>query len=570
MKRLLISGSIAGLLALAACGGGASSSPPAAAKAVAGSSGTLAFTIAIPAATAASATTRRPAYVSPATNSVAFQVGSGTPQVVAVTPGSAACPLVSGFYTCTADVSAAAGSGQHLTVTTYASTNGTGTALSTNTLVVNVIANQSNPVTVTLNGIAASFALSAMPAMVTTGTASSIVVTYSALDASGNTIIGPGSIINAAGNVVAPALASSNTSAFSIGALSGNSWTVNYNGAATASPVTFTVSNTGVTSANAMAVVTSGAQNLFVANVTGTTNNVEVYTPPYTGAPTVVTSGLTSDEAPFYVAVGSSGDLFVPSAAGVQIYAPPYTGAPTTIAIAGGTNQVTLDASGNLFSANANNTITEYAPPYTGAAAATISTGVSSPETMAVDNAGDLFVTNVGNDSVTAYVPPYTAAPTVMAGAGCPPTPCFQIVGGQIGVVPSTHNTVFTSDGYGSYLYDAPWTAGPAATIQYPASASYDGAWGLAFDSSNDLFISYTASNSVAEYAPPYTAGPAVTITNGVSQPRGITVDRSNNLFVTNINGTVTEYAPPYTAAPVTTITADTGGAYPYDVKLSP
>lgn len=63
----------------------------------------------------------------------------------------------------------------------------------------------------------------------------------------------------------------------------------------------------------------------------------------------------------------------------VTEYTPPYTSAPTTISsVAANAPQALLvDGSGNLFVANVGSSpadVTEYAPPYTGAPTTTITT----------------------------------------------------------------------------------------------------------------------------------------------------------------------------------------------------
>jgi hypothetical protein len=551
MKQLLITALTC--VALAACGGGNSSSTPPVAKAASAGVGRVTFSILVPAGTTPAAAARRPAYISPATRSVSFQIGTGTPQVIALTPGSAACPASGGGgYTCTATANVTAGAAQ-LTVATYASTDGSGPALSANTMAITIVADQSNPVNLTLNGIAASFLAMATPGSVTEGTPSSVSVTWTALDASGNTIIGPGSIVNASGAVVSPSLTVSDTADFSVGAPTANAWAVAYDGAVTTSPVSFTVSNAGVGSATATALVTAIGQRLFVAN-SGVNDSVSVYDPPYTGAATVITNGMGTGQAPFYIAANAAFDVFVPNGSlnNVTMYAPPYTGAPTATIAVSDPRDVVVDAGGNLF-VSSGSEIQEFAPPYTGAAIATL------------DASDDLFVQNDGNDTVSVYAPPYTAAPAVISAPGCVPQ-CFEQVGGGLAVIPGTSEIVFTNDAYSTTAYSSPYLGGPSITIP---NAPSTGAWGIAIDPSGDMFIAYTASSSVAEFKPPY-AGASVTVTMGVDQPRGVSLDRSGNLFVSNINSTVTEYAPPYTGAPVTINTVSTGGTYPYSTALSP
>jgi streptogramin lyase len=262
--------------------------------------------------------------------------------------------------------------------------------------------------------------------------------------------------------------------------------------------------------------------------------------------------------------------VFVPNTSlnDVAIYAPPYTGAPIATIAVNDPRDVAIDGSGNLF-VSSGTEVQEFAPPYTGAATATITNAINSPVTIALDGSGDLFVQNDGNDTVSVYAPPYTGSPSVISAPGCVPQ-CFEQVGGGMAAIPGTRDVVFTNDAYATAAYGSPYAGGsPAFTI--PTSGSYYGAWGIAIDPAGDVFIAYTASSTVAEYQPPYTAA-AVTLTsaNGVDEPRGLSLDRSGDLFVSNFNGTVTEYAPPYTGTPVTIDTVSTGGTYPYSTALSP
>ena len=86
----------------------------------------------------------------------------------------------------------------------------------------------------------------------------------------------------------------------------------------------------------------------------------------------------------------------------------------------------------------------------------------------------------------------------------------------------------------------------------------------MAFDASNNLFVAFSGSSTVVEYAPPYTGGALQTISSGLVDPVNVAVDQATgNLFVANIEtNQVTIYAPPYTAAPFATLSvAGTNGA---------
>jgi len=201
----------------------------------------VSFTIVVP--TASGAHTRRvPNYVSASTKSASIAVGSATPTTVNCTT------------TCSGSVSAPVGS-DTFSVNLYDATNGSGSLLSTGTLTQTIVANQANSVNVTFNGVVNSLAV-AIANVVSPGTAGSVGVTVNALDADGNTIVGPGVYVNASGTPVTIALSNSDASGNST--LSQTSITqptsgieLNYTAAFDANP-TISASATGFTTATAM------------------------------------------------------------------------------------------------------------------------------------------------------------------------------------------------------------------------------------------------------------------------------------------------------------------------------
>jgi len=239
-----------------------------------------ALSISVPVAKSGSVGSKAPAYISSATRSISFQVPSmGSPQVVALNLGDASCPQIGDNFVCTAYFNAPVGLGQTLTIKTFASTDGSGAALSQNVATLDVKLGQVNPITVTLNGVVATLGLYLSPNYVNVGTASSVVATFEGFDASGSLIVGPGSLVNSAGVAVTPSLATGDlTGATSVGAYDGasSSWTVSYNGASISSP-NLTVSASGYTS-------TSVPLTVYSAGSTPTPSPTPSPTP--TGGPT--------------------------------------------------------------------------------------------------------------------------------------------------------------------------------------------------------------------------------------------------------------------------------------------
>jgi hypothetical protein len=187
----------------------------------------------------------------------------------------------------------------------------------------------------------------------------------------------------------------------------------------------------------------------------------------------------------------------------VQEYVSPYTGSAVAAysgAASGDPYGVAVNASGNVFIAEAGaNQVIELSS-ITGSVIATIS--VSGPYALALDASDNLYIGN--NGGIAMYAPPYTA-----------PTPTKIILAG-------TH------------------------------------VLGVAFDSKADLFAGgNTASgSSVTVLAPPYgSANVIATITNGINGPLGMAVDCSGNVYVPNYSGdTITAYAPPYSSGPFATV----------------
>jgi hypothetical protein len=102
----------------------------------------------------------------------------------------------------------------------------------------------------------------------------------------------------------------------------------------------------------------------------------------------------------------------------ILVFAPPYTGTPiiTPLVANGGYRSLAVDAT-HLYAATivsgTNGRIDAYNLPITSSSspAFSITAGASSPEGLAVDPAGNLYVGNF-NSSISVYAPPITASST--------------------------------------------------------------------------------------------------------------------------------------------------------------
>jgi DNA-binding beta-propeller fold protein YncE len=149
---------------------------------------------------------------------------------------------------------------------------------------------------------------------------------------------------------------------------------------------------------------------------------------------------------------------------------------------------ITYDsATGNFYVANSGtsapgNTISLISPG--GTVSTYVSTGINSPYGLALDGSGALYAANNGNSSLTEVV------------AGVPSTlATFNPGSGTRGVAVSAAGDIYTSGDFGIQK-----TTSGGATSSFVASGSMGFPYGLAFDSSGNLFTASYTDNAIFAY----------------------------------------------------------------------
>jgi hypothetical protein len=222
----------------------------------------------------------------------------------------------------------------------------------------------------------------------------------------------------------------------------------------------------GVASNNGQLAFTNTSQ-LWAATVS---NRVNAFTPPFTNATTpsafVTDPGMVSDIG---TAIDGAQNLYISNAgtgnaaacagtsqpgggcgSNLYVYAPPYSGAPIItpnvinfpyVSASTAYRKIALSST-QLFAAsvaNAPGRVDVYNLPITAAStpAFALTTGVNTPEGLAVDSAGNLYVGNLSDATVSVFNPPITASsvPSLIFKVS---TGAFAIFGIAVGPVPSS------------------------------------------------------------------------------------------------------------------------------------
>jgi sugar lactone lactonase YvrE len=303
---------------------------------------------------------------------------------------------------------------------------------------------------------------------------------------------------------------------------------------------------------------------LFAADCCGVFNSgdVNVYDPGLTGLSRQVVRGAFN---PIAIAVDRTGTLYVLNqsygyAGGISITEFDRGSTKRSRRIAGlywGV-AMTLDRRNNLYVANCNtcvddsrrggpdkarDSVTVYQAKTTGLLR-TITQGIHTPQSLALDAAGNLYVANAGSNqfrpTVTVYGPGSTSLlRTVSQGIAQPDHLAIDDIG-----------DVFVANGYFEVIEYASQLSKRLRTINDQIASPES----LATDASGNLFVansdSYPAEGWVSVYAPG-SSNVAYKIVTGVDDPVALTLDGDKNLYVANdqwgqpgTSGRLSVYAP--------------------------
>jgi RHS repeat-associated protein len=253
-------------------------------------------------------------------------------------------------------------------------------------------------------------------------------------------------------------------------------------------------------------LVVDGSGNVFFIDGSGGSHYVREITSS-TGNITTV-PGLSSISNANGLAVDSAGNLYISTSGWYHNHVYQWTASTGVVSIFAG-----IGAAG-----------------YAGDGAAATSAELNNPQGLAIDSSGNLFIADAGN-SVVRVVSVSTGDISTVAGDGTfgdagegGPATSAEL-GLPIGVAVDTSGNLFISDGDFNTLSKVSVSTGDLSTV---ATGSFSAQ--LAIDSSGNL---YTPEASSIDEIDPATST-TTTLTGSYYYPNGVTVDASGDVFVAN------------------------------------
>jgi sugar lactone lactonase YvrE len=193
-------------------------------------------------------------------------------------------------------------------------------------------------------------------------------------------------------------------------------------------------------------------------------------------------------------------------------------GPSSTVSVVGGSQSpdgVAVDSAGDVFVADsAFNLVFEIKP---GAAATiTIASGLNDPQGVAVDAAGDVFIADTGNNQVLEVKP--GAAPTTFVSGLSGPQGMAVDGGGSVYIADTGHNQVLKVT--------------PDGSQQTTVGAKLSGPTDVAVDAQGNVFIADAGNQQVVEV--PAAGGSQSAVINGVTGLSAVAADAQGDLFLTS------------------------------------
>lgn len=193
--------------------------------------------------------------------------------------------------------------------------------------------------------------------------------------------------------------------------------------------------------------------------------------------------------------------------------------------------RVAVDAAGNVYISNTqgNEVLKETLSNGVYSESVVVNSGLATPYGVAVDSSGNVYVADNGNNRVLKETP--------SAGSYTQTVVTTSALSYPTGVAVDSSGNVYIADtGHGRILIEAP-SGGSYTETALTYSSNFAQITGIAVDSSGNIYVSDIDNQAV--YEETYSAGsytPSTVPTSGLNYPYDIAVDTSGNLYISDFS----------------------------------
>ena len=240
--------------------------------------------------------------------------------------------------------------------------------------------------------------------------------------------------------------------------------------------------------------------------------------PAYSDTPVNIGSGFSQ---PSGIAIDASGNVYIADANNSAVEEIPF-GSTTPISIGSGFDYptgVAVDAAGDVFVADQGNS-SVFEIPAGGGTQVTLGSGFSAPDGVAVDASGNVYVTDEINQNVSE-IPAGNGTPIVIASGFFLDLTAIAIDGA---------GNLYIVDGGQGVVFELPKTGGLPFPLNglfiYPTAVSVDAVGNVYVADGDAGAVFKILKNGFAQ----------IPIANGFNEPGGVAVDGAGNVYVGDTN----------------------------------
>lgn len=243
---------------------------------------------------------------------------------------------------------------------------------------------------------------------------------------------------------------------------------------------------------------------------------------------------LNAQSTPYDITIDPSGYVYTTNIDNNTISKISPNGTVQTLSLNTYPISIAADGLGNVFVVNNNNTISKITPAGTiiEVWATLASNAYPKPDGMVIDASGNIFTANAGNSTIskiTAYGTVTEVWATLASNAG------------PAGIAIDATGNIFTTNNNNTV---SKITAGGTVTESFAVLRVNAYPHGIVIDPSGNIITANSGDNTVSKITPDGTVTQVWGTLAGDAYPSGIVADPSGNIYTANYNNTVSKITP--------------------------